>query len=99
MQLTKQNAHLYEGKKLDAYRRIFHNYPLTVKRNRLGELMYVDTTDTYIRIPDENDTFNAVYFDFIVGEEELNAEPKHSAGESNRAKEQGTAVESQSESE
>ena len=66
MKLTKENAHLYEGKTLDTYRRLFHHYPITVKRNKLGELMYVDRTGTYISIPKENDLFNAVHFDFVV---------------------------------
>lgn len=68
MRLTQENAHLYEGKILDANNRLFHHYPLRVKRNKLEELMCVDSTDTYMPIPGETDLFNAFHFDFIVDE-------------------------------
>ena len=66
MRLTQENVHLYEGKILDVKRRLHHHYPLAVKRNRLGELMLVDCTGTYMKIPAENDLHNEVYFDFVL---------------------------------
>ena len=85
MRLTKQNAHLYEGKTLGAHKRTMSHHPLTVQRNKQGELIYFDCAGVGMIIPDEKDLLNAVYFDFVVGEEQLNAEPKHSTGESHRA--------------
>lgn len=70
MRLTKENAHLYEGKTLDAEKRLWHHYPLQVKRNGLGELKVVDITDTWIEIPDEKDLFNRIDFDFVTDTQE-----------------------------
>lgn len=70
MQLIKENAHLYENKFLDVERRLFHHYPLCVKRNSNGKLMVVDNTGTWMEIPTEKDihknTFDGFEFDFVV---------------------------------
>lgn len=66
MYLTQQNARQYLGKTLDCDRRLFHHYPLEVVVNRNGEYCYKDATGTYIRVPDEQDAFNSVYFDYTL---------------------------------
>jgi len=67
MYLTTQNAHRYVGKTLDAKRRLFHHYPLTVhKRN--GEYYFSDITNTWMFVPDEKDRFNTVWFDDVVSD-------------------------------
>lgn len=65
MRLTQENAHLYEGRVLDARWRLFQHYPLIVGRNRLGEPVIIDRTGTHTRIPAEKDLFGAVWFDFV----------------------------------
>lgn len=65
IQLTKENAYLYENKFLDAKRRRFHHYPLCIKRNQNGELMIVDNTNGWMEIPGKKDLFNAFYFDIV----------------------------------
>lgn len=66
MRLTKENAYLYEGKTLDAKKRLWHYYPLFVKRNAFGELRVVDSVDVWMEIPDANDLFNRIDFDFVI---------------------------------
>ena len=66
MYLTKQNAHLYEGKTLDAHKHILGAYPYTVQRTTQGELLYFNRAGVGIVIPDEKDKFNAVYFDIVI---------------------------------
>ena len=65
MRLTQENAHVYDGKKLDAHKRLFHYYPLEVK-NRDGEYIVKDNIGVCMVIPPEHDMFNRIGFDFIV---------------------------------
>lgn len=65
MRLTTKNAHLYEGKKLDANKRMFHNYPLEVRKTKEGYFVK-DTIGVNMPVPEERDTFNSIYFDFVV---------------------------------
>lgn len=65
MQLTQENAHLYEGKKLDAHKRRFHYYPLEVKKIN-GKWMVKDRVGVCMPIPDKKDDFNRIDFDYIV---------------------------------
>ena len=67
MYLTTQNAAQYKGKTLDAIKRFFHAYPLTVVK-RDGAYFYRDKTGTLMRVPEERDAFNNVWFDFVVEE-------------------------------
>lgn len=69
MRLTQENAHLYEGKVLYAERKLFHYYPLYVKRNMLGELMVCDSVGVWERIPPESDLFNRIDFDYAIKED------------------------------
>lgn len=70
MYLTKQNAERYVGKTLRCNGKgLFHYYPLTVKRGNDGNYYYVDRLGTAIQVPDENDSFNSVHFDYAVKEE------------------------------
>lgn len=39
MRLTQENAYLYEGKKLDANKRLQHYYPLEVKREEMESIL------------------------------------------------------------
>lgn len=64
MKLTQQNAHLYEGKTVDAYRRKWHYYPLQVMKSKSGRYVYKDRNGTFMDIPEETDSFNAVDFDY-----------------------------------
>jgi hypothetical protein len=65
MKLTTKNAHLYLGKKLDANKRLFHNYPLEVRK--IEERYFVkDSAGVNMPVPEERDTFNSIYFDFVV---------------------------------
>lgn len=66
MYLTKENAHEYAGKRLDAHKRRFHYYPLTVHEKN-GEYFYSDRNGVWTKVPDAGDNFNSVQFDFVVG--------------------------------
>ena len=67
MRITTENAHLYLGKRLDARKRRFHYYPLKVIK--IKDKYYVkDGVGVCIPVPEENDKFNAIYFDFIIKE-------------------------------
>ena len=66
MHLTQENAHEYEGKKVDAHRRYFHYYPLEVKKGSRGEYDVIDRNGVRMAIPPERDLFNRIDFDFIV---------------------------------
>ena len=78
MKLTQENAHEYEGKKVDAHRRRFHYYPLEVKKGSRGEYDVIDRNGVRMAIAPERDLFNGIEFDFIVPEssEELMEVPK-----------------------
>lgn len=65
MKLTQENAHLYEGKTLDAHKRLFHYYPLEVKKIN-DEWMVKDRIGVCMPIPEEKDDFNRIDFDYIV---------------------------------
>lgn len=65
MRLTKENAHLYEGKLIDTNRRLFHYYPLEVKKIN-GEYMVQDSVGVCMPVPPESDMFNSIHFDFVV---------------------------------
>ena len=65
MRLTTKNAYLYEGKKLDANKRLFHNYPLEVVK-REGKYFVKDSVGVNMQVPEERDTFNRIDFDFVV---------------------------------
>ena len=65
MRLTQENAHLYEGKKLDANVRRFHYYPLEVRKFN-DEYMVKDSNGVCMPVPPERDLFNKIDFDFIV---------------------------------
>ena len=65
MNLTLENAYLYEGKLLDANRRLFHHYPLKVIKIN-GEWMVKDSYEVCMFVPEESDKFNTIYFDIVV---------------------------------
>lgn len=65
MRLTQENAHLYEGKKVDANVRRFHYYPLEVRQFN-GQYTVKDSVGVCMQIPSEKDLFNRIDFDFIV---------------------------------
>lgn len=68
--LTKENAHLYLGKKLYSNRPILGYYPYTVRLNKLGKIACFDSVGVGIVIPDEKDLFNAIWFDFVEDDKE-----------------------------
>lgn len=70
MRLTQDNAHEYEGKLLDANPRMFHYYPLEVRKNPSGVYCVKDATGTNMTIPERYDLFNRIDFDFILMEGE-----------------------------
>lgn len=63
--LTQQNAGKYLGKKIDCSKRRFQAYPLAVIQWTSGLYAIRDRNGVEMRVPDENDTFNAIYFDII----------------------------------
>lgn len=66
MRLTQENAYLYEGKKLDANKRLQHYYPLEVKKGRNGKYIVKDKVGVCMEIPSEQDRFNRFDFDFVI---------------------------------
>ena len=70
MYLTTKNASEYVGKVLDAHNRRckLHYYPLTVFLATNGRYMFEDRIGTCMFVPDENDKFNAVFFDIVKGD-------------------------------
>ena len=66
MYLTIQNAEIYLGKTLYAYKPLYHHYPLVVKQFNDGRYYYKDLTGTCIPVPDKADLFNKVYFDYAL---------------------------------
>ncbi len=64
MQLTQQNAHRYEGKTVDAYKRMFHYSPLQVMLGKSGRYVYKDRNGTVMECPEETDSRAAVHFDY-----------------------------------
>ena len=64
MIITQENAKPLLGKMLDAEKRRFHYYPLTVfERN--GTFYIKDSAGVCYEIPPESDKFNAIRFDFV----------------------------------
>lgn len=59
--LTTENAHQYVGKYLVG--RLWHNWPLEVRRLNDGRYAVVDSTKTMMLV--SNDKFNAIYFDKV----------------------------------
>ena len=68
MYLTKENAHLYVGKKLDSSRRTFHYYPLKVIKWPSGKYGVVDRAGTAFPVPSIDERCNIIYFDKIIDE-------------------------------
>lgn len=60
MRLTNKNANEYNGKTLDAEKKLFYYYPIRVKQLDNGEFRIVDRTKTMMRIPDEGIRFDTV---------------------------------------
>ena len=69
MYLTTDNAEQYEGKVLDAKKRILGVYPYRVTRTTAGELLAVERAGVGLVIAQPNDIFNAIYFDIVDGVE------------------------------
>lgn len=61
MRLTQQNAADLVGKSL--FDGNFHYWPLRVIHNENGLYYYIDRNGVMMKCPDQNDLFNAVYFD------------------------------------
>lgn len=68
MYLTTENAEQYMGKTLDCHKRMFDHYPLRVQKLPDGRYIYVDRVGTGTLVPEPEDRFNAVQFDFVVEE-------------------------------
>lgn len=67
MRLTQENAHLYEGQKLDGHRNRFHYYPLEVRKSKVNdEYMVIDRNGVCMHIAPEKDFFNRIDFDFVA---------------------------------
>lgn len=66
MYLTTENASQYVGKSLDCNYRRFHYYPLRVIKHGNGKFYYIDRIGVMSPVPPPEDTFNSVYFEFIV---------------------------------
>lgn len=65
MYLTTENAAEYVGKVLDASRRMFHYYPLTVGQWPSGKYYIKDRTGTCLPVPAPGDKFSTVFFDTV----------------------------------
>lgn len=61
MRLTQQNAAQFVGKSLFGGR--FHYWPLRVIQHKNGLYYYIDRCGVMMKCPDQDDLFNAVYFD------------------------------------
>lgn len=70
MFLTTDNAAEYVGKSLDCQQRHFHYYPLNVGQWPSGKYYYKDRNDVCMPVPAPNDSFNAVFFDIVLEEED-----------------------------
>lgn len=68
MRLCQGNARELVGKKIDRHRRMFGYYPMTVIEIN-GELYVKDAVDVCMPIPEEENDFNCVNFDFVIDEE------------------------------
>lgn len=64
MYITTKNAHEFVGKKLDAKKRRFHDYPLEVIEHN-GIYRLKGSCGVCTRVPAEEDKFNQVYFDIV----------------------------------
>lgn len=68
MYLTTENAAQYLDKKLDCHKRMWHFYPLTVKQFPDGEYFLMDWAGVARPVPEVEDPFRKVWFDFVVDE-------------------------------
>ncbi len=68
MRLYAGNAHQYLGKKIDRKKRIFGYYPMEVKQFPDGKYYVKDAVGVCMPLPDKEDDFNSVNFDFIVSD-------------------------------
>lgn len=69
MRLYQGNARELVGKKMDRHRRMFGYYPMTVIEIK-GELYVKDAVGVCMPIPEKENDFNCVNFDFVIDEEE-----------------------------
>lgn len=63
--LTQQNAHEYLGKNIDLTVRRFGHYPYRVGQWSNGVFYITDRNNVEMRVPDESDIFNSIYFDIV----------------------------------
>ena len=68
MRLHQGNARELVGKKIDRYHRMFGYYPMIVIEIN-GELYVKDAVGVCMPIPDKENDFNCVNFDFVIEEE------------------------------
>ena len=68
MRLYAGNAHQYLGKKIDRKKRIFGYYPMEVKQFPDGKYYVKDAVGVCMPLPENEDDFNAVNFDFVVND-------------------------------
>ena len=68
MRLYSGNAHEFLGKKIDRKRRLFGYYPMEVKQFPDGKYYVKDAVGVCMPLPEKEDDFNAVNFDFVVNE-------------------------------
>lgn len=68
MRLYAGNAHKYLGKKIDRKKRMFGYYPMEVKQFSDGRYYVKDAAGVCMPLPDKEDDFNAVNFDFVVND-------------------------------
>ena len=68
MRLYAGNAHQYLGKKIDRKKRIFGYYPMEVKQFPDGKYYVKDAVGVCMSLPEKEDDFNAVNFDFVVND-------------------------------
>lgn len=69
MRLYQGNARELIGKKIDRHRRMFGYYPMTVKEIN-GELHVIDAVGVCMPIPEKEDDFNCINYDFVIDEED-----------------------------
>lgn len=69
MRLYQGNAKEFLGKKIDRHHRMLGYYPMTVIEID-GELHVKDAVCVCMPIPEKENDFNCVDFDFVIDEEE-----------------------------
>lgn len=70
MILYQGNAPQYLGKIVDANRRILGIYPYKVIQFPDGRYGVEDRVGVCMKLPEKEDDFNVIHFDFVVGEED-----------------------------